>query len=149
MKLTAQWVTGFVDGEGCFHVGYNTKSKQVLPEFCVVQSTKNIQVLHALKRWFQCGVIRGLGPNTYMYRVRNHKHLYTIILPFFLAHPCKTRKNVDYRKFRWVVNAMAHHGAHKNDEGVAAILAVKATMNTKDRTNTASHHRHASLMRTL
>ena len=23
MKLDAEWVTGFVDGEGCFHVGIN------------------------------------------------------------------------------------------------------------------------------
>ena len=37
MKLDAQWITGFVDGEGCFHVGINphretTTGYQVLPE---------------------------------------------------------------------------------------------------------------------
>jgi hypothetical protein len=42
MNLNAQWVVGFVDGEGCFHVGINQNESmslgvQVLPEFTVVQ----------------------------------------------------------------------------------------------------------------
>ena len=54
MKLEAQWITGFVDGEGCFHVGINphkemTAGFQVLPEFTVVQHERDVQVLHALK----------------------------------------------------------------------------------------------------
>jgi hypothetical protein len=27
MKLNAQWVVGFVDGEGCFHIGMNKNSR--------------------------------------------------------------------------------------------------------------------------
>jgi hypothetical protein len=26
MNLNAQWIVGFVDGEGCFHIGINQKS---------------------------------------------------------------------------------------------------------------------------
>ncbi|HEX7079988.1 MAG TPA: LAGLIDADG family homing endonuclease, partial [Gammaproteobacteria bacterium] len=47
MKLDAQWITGFVDGEGCFHVGINphkemTAGFQVLPEFTVVQHERDV-----------------------------------------------------------------------------------------------------------
>ena len=63
MKLDTQWVTGFVDGEGCFYVGINAHSEmtagfQVLPEFTVVQHKRDVQVLHALKAFFGCGVVR-------------------------------------------------------------------------------------------
>lgn len=48
MKLDAQWITGFVDGEGCFFVGINphpdmTEKFQVVPEFTVVQHERDIQ----------------------------------------------------------------------------------------------------------
>ena len=41
-RLDANWIVGFVDGEGCFHVSINKMHKmtlglQVLPEFRVVQ----------------------------------------------------------------------------------------------------------------
>ena len=63
MQLEAQWITGFVDGEGCFHVGINPHSDmkcgyQVLPEFTVVQHERDVQLLHALKAYFGCGVVR-------------------------------------------------------------------------------------------
>ncbi len=37
MRLEAQWIVGFVDGEGCFHISINkndtmTAGFQVLPE---------------------------------------------------------------------------------------------------------------------
>ena len=59
-KLEAQWVVGFVDGEGCFFVGINahpemTAHFQVLPEFTVVQHARDVQILYALKAFFECG----------------------------------------------------------------------------------------------
>src|SRR6266849_6424588 len=53
MRLDAEWITGFVDGEGCFYVGVNPHSDlktgyQVLPEFTVVQHERYVQLLHAL-----------------------------------------------------------------------------------------------------
>jgi hypothetical protein len=63
MKLNAQWVVGFVDGEGCFHIGINQNPEmklgvQVLPEFTVVQHEVDVQVLYGLKDYFGCGVVR-------------------------------------------------------------------------------------------
>ena len=94
MKLEAQWIVGFVDGEGCFHISINrndtmTLGYQVLPEFTVVQHEKDVKVLHALKAYFRCGVVRvnrkDKTSTRMAYRVRNVKHLLDIISPFFLG----------------------------------------------------------------
>ena len=63
MELATDWVVGFVDGEGCFHVSLNrhdemTAGYQVLPEFVVVQHERDIQVLHSLREFFDSGNVR-------------------------------------------------------------------------------------------
>ena len=100
MKLDAQWITGFVDGEGCFHVGINlhkemTAGFQVLPEFTVVQHKRDVQILQALKAHFGCGVVRVNHGDRMAYRVRGQQHLLEHIVPFFVKHPLKTKKNID------------------------------------------------------
>ncbi len=133
MQLEAQWVVGFVDGEGCFHVGINPHAEmsvgyQVLPEFTVVQHERDIQILHALKGFFGCGVVRKNHGARMAYRVRGKEHLLQRIVPFFMAHPLKTKKNVDFLKFRDVLLLMEKE-VHLTQEGVEQIRAIAAQMN--------------------
>ena len=133
MKLDAQWITGFVDGEGCFHVGINphaemTAGFQVLPEFTVVQHERDVQILHALKAHFGCGVVRVNHGDRVAYRVRSLKHLLEHIVPFFVEHPLKTRKNVDFLKFRDVLLLM-EAGNHLTTEGIERIRSIASQMN--------------------
>src|ERR1700726_2797416 len=90
-KLEAQWVVGFVDGEGCFYVGINPHPEmscqyQVLPEFAVVQHQRDIQLLHALKKFFGCGVVRRNRGDRVAYRVRGLTVLTERIFGFFEKH---------------------------------------------------------------
>lgn len=133
MKLDAQWITGFVDGEGCFHVGINahkemTTGFQVLPEFTVVQHKRDVQVLHALKAHFGCGVVRTNHGDRMAYRVRGKEHLLTRIVPFFVKHPLKTKKNVDFKKFRRIL-LMMEADTHLTSEGVEEIRRIASQMN--------------------
>ena len=133
MKLDAQWITGFVDGEGCFFVGINphaemTAGFQVLPEFTVVQHERDVQVLHALKAHFGCGVVRVNHGDRMAYRVRSVKHLLEHIVPFFVKHSLKTKKNVDFLKFRDVLILM-EAGNHLTVEGVERIRSIAQQMN--------------------
>ena len=133
MKLEAQWIAGFVDGGGCFHVGINphkemTAGFQVLPEFTVVQHERDVQVLHALKDHFGCGVVRKNHGNRMAYRVRGIKHLLEHIIPFFMKHSLKTRKNVDFRKFRNILLKM-EAGEHLTQEGIEEIRRIANKMN--------------------
>ncbi len=133
MKLEAQWIAGFVDGEGCFHIGINSHKEmtagfQVLPEFTVVQHERDVQVLHALKDYFGCGVVRKNHGDRMAYRVRGIKHLLEHIIPFFVKHSLKTKKNVDFKKFRNILLKM-EAGDHLTQEGIEEIRRIANKMN--------------------
>jgi hypothetical protein len=134
MDLNAQWVVGFVDGEGCFHIGINknqemTLGVQVLPELTVVQHEIDQQVLYALKDYFGCGVVRKNHGTRLSYRVRGHENLLHKILPFFEKHQLKTKKRVDFAKFRKVVLLMEKR-EHLTLDGLEKIRQIKTTMNS-------------------
>ena len=133
MYLIAEWITGFVDGEGCFHVGINerpdmTAGYQVLPEFTVVQHERDVKVLHALKAHFGCGVVRSNHGDRMAYRVRSLEQLREKIIPFFEKHSLKTSKRQNFMKFRRVVRLM-EQGVHLTPEGVAEIRRIAEQMN--------------------
>ena len=135
MQLDAQWIVGFVDGEGCFHVSINPHPEmsagvQVLPEFTVVQHERDVQVLHALKAYFGCGVVRKNNGDRMAYRVRGHEHLSKNIVPFFEKHLLKSRKRVDFIKFREIVMLM-NRGEHLKSDGVDKIREITNEMNRK------------------
>jgi len=135
MNLDAQWIVGFVDGEGCFHVGINQNSEmttgfQVLPEFTVVQHERDIQVLYALKQYFGCGVVRRNHDTRQCFRVRKLEDLQGKIIPFFHKHPLKTRKSVDFYTFCRVINLM-NQNEHLTVEGIEHIRSLAETMNRR------------------
>jgi hypothetical protein len=132
-RLDAHWVVGFVDGEGCFFVGINphpdmTSQVQVLPEFTVVQHERDVQLLHALKAFFGCGVVRRNHAERMAFRVRRVEHLNDNVIPFFEKHPLKSKKHLDFLKFRDVLRLM-QEGAHLTTDGIAKIRVIASRMN--------------------
>nr|AAG61147.1 putative site-specific DNA endonuclease [Chlorella vulgaris]QGN75125.1 hypothetical protein [Chlorella vulgaris] len=135
MNLQTQWIVGFVDGEGCFHVAINSQKTsklafQVLPEFTITQHKRDVQVLYGLKNFFGCGVVRVNHGDRYCYRVRGFPHLRDIILPFFEKHKLLTKKRVDFEKFRKVILKM-NCGDHLTPQGIDEIRKIQETMNRK------------------
>ena len=134
INLTAQWIVGFVDGEGCFHVGINKNESmslgvQVLPEFTIVQHEIDEQILYGLKDYFKCGVVRNNHGTRLAYRVRGQKNLRERIIPFFEKHKLKTRKRVDFEKFRKVI-LLIEKGKHLEADGLEKIREIKTSMNS-------------------
>ena len=133
MNISAEWITGFVDGEGCFHIGINTHDEmtagfQVLPEFTVVQHQRDVQILHALKAYFQWDNERTNTDYLMANLVRAKEHLLEKIIPFFMKHPLKSKKRQDFLKFRKVV-LMMEKGEHLTDEGIERIREIAGQMN--------------------
>src|SRR3990167_9821942 len=102
LKITS-WITGFVDGEGCFSISIfrNKTSKlgwQIFPEFAVTQGEKSLASLKLLKNFFGCGKIfinrrhDNHKENIYRYCVRSLKELDQVIIPFFKANRLRTSK---------------------------------------------------------
>lgn len=146
-QLDTQWIVGFVDGEGCFNLDVHIKKDmkwgiQMQPEFTVVQIEHDVQILHALKAFFGCGSVgvnRKDATSTRMhYRCKSVKDLKEKILPFFERHQLKTKKGVEFKQFREIVNLMYdeyHNQSLKNfleivDKGEALRVRV-STPNPK------------------
>lgn len=120
-KLEAQWIVGFTDGEGCFNlnVHFHKETKwgiQMQPEFTVVQGEVDVNILHALKDRFGCGTVsvnrKDHTSTRMMYRVKNIRDCHDIIVPFFEQHQLKTKKRVEFERFRTIVRLM-HEGYHR------------------------------------
>ena len=103
---------------------------QVLPEFRVVQHERDIQVLYALKRFFECGVVRRNHEDRYELRIRKRSCLRKVV-EFFEKHPLKTKKNVDFKKFRKIL-LMMERGEHLTEEGLINIIEIAMDMNMKN-----------------
>lgn len=129
MHLEAQWIVGFVDGEGHFRlfIDRDEKGDQVSPEFIIEQDKWNIQVLYALKDYFGCGVVCKSHASQVVYSVKDIKHLIKRIIPFFEKHMLKTKKQINFQNFRRVLLKM-HRGEHLLPEGIEEIRKLKEKM---------------------
>ena len=135
MELAADWVVGFVDGEGCFQINLSpdessTVGYQVLVEFVVVQHERDLQILQALKRFFRAGVVRQLVDDRYCLRIRKLEPLQTVC-EFFHSHPLKSKKHVDFCKFRRIMQLIDQQQPLQKD-GLLEIVDIALSMSSSD-----------------
>jgi LAGLIDADG endonuclease len=103
MKLTPEWIVGFVDGDGNFGFFENQNEKRFY--FVVSQDKRSINVLYELKAFFKCGSVNKAGENMREYKVNSVEHLKKIIIPFFQKYNLKTSKKQDFEKLIFALNA--------------------------------------------
>ena len=132
------WVTGFVDGEGCFTVSIirNNYGWQVFPEFVVSQGEKSRDALRKIERFFKCGHINlntrrdNHHEQMLKYCVRPIHDLNEIIIPFFERNRLKTYKQKDFQVFRKIIKMMIC-GKHKSEKGLEKVRSLLQTMNRR------------------
>jgi hypothetical protein len=131
-RLDPRWVSGFVDGEGCFHVSINKIPKmsigwQVLPEFRIVQHERDQSVLEDLQRFFKAGkVVRNHGARKEL-RIRRLGELKNIV-SFFKQYPLKTKKKTDLKIFAEILVLMEQK-KHLTFDGLIEIANLCWLMN--------------------
>lgn len=134
MDLSSQWIVGLVDGTGSFHIsvkpGPETTASQVSAEFMIVLPKREVQILFALKTFFKCGVVKSDQNDTMTFRVRKPEHLLTSIIPFFMKHELKSKKRIEFEKFRDVLLMMDRKEQLTADD-LEKIRATEKWMNTK------------------
>jgi len=89
------YISGFVDGEGCFAVAVNRNPScrsgyQLVPEFHVSQNGDRAQVLDVIRHRFDgCGYIKSNGrkDRALVYVVRRRDDLSEHVIPFFERSP--------------------------------------------------------------
>lgn len=137
MKLTPDWICGFVEGEGSFVVSITkiksskNSSEQVRLFFKVTQHVKNIQVLYALKSYFQVGIVKSQRRDVdqcWEFVVSRFEHITTKIIPFFEKYEMHSSKKFDFFRFRKVAIMMARK-EHLTFEGLTKIKSIALRMN--------------------
>jgi hypothetical protein len=136
MKIDEKWLSGFVDGEGCFYVGINKSNDlkvgyQILPEFRIIQHKRDIELLHAIKKFFGYGSIvsnKSKTSSIFEYRIRKFENLRDVIIPFFTKNPLLTKKKFDFLSFRDVI-MIIDSKKHLEKEGLNRIIRIKEKMN--------------------
>ena len=139
------WVIGFVDGEGCFSIGFVRQQDgvgrkgyrtgyQVAHEFAVTQGAKSVGSLHELRDFFGVGQVlintRNDNHKEHLYRfvVRKRKDLLETVIPFFRQYPMHTSKQQDFEKFARCVE-LIESGSHLTRPGLIEIAEIAQTMN--------------------
>ena len=133
-RLDAWWVSGFVDGEGCFHVSINRSEKmsvgwQVLPEFRIVEHERDESLLKELQQFFGAGKVVVNHGSRKELRIRKLEDLKKIIL-FFKQYSLKTKKKKDLQKFEKILELMENK-EHLTIEGLTKIANLCWSMNQK------------------
>ena len=134
-----QYVAGFVDGEGSFHVAFQRSrftrlGLQAMPEFHVSQNPERAEVLKLIQQVLGCGYIKANHPGHVRDRsvvlvVRNRHDLAKRVVPFFERVPLRSSKQREYEVFASIVKAM-EHGEHLTKKGMARILHQAFAMNS-------------------
>ena len=132
--LNPYYVTGLVEGEGCFCVSFSPRKLkdvqwEVRPSFSLAQNKRDRGLLFQLRDFFGCGSIRpSRRDNTYKYEVRSLKDLAEKIIPHFEKYPLRGEKKKDSQVLSKVVELMQKK-VHLTPQGLKQIAQIldKAT----------------------
>src|ERR1700721_488006 len=93
------YISGFVDGEGCFCVSFQPSKRhclgwEVRPSFSVSQNADRAQLLFVIKEKWNCGSIRpDRSDKTIKFEVRRVGELVSIVIRPFRANTLMYSKN--------------------------------------------------------
>ena len=137
------WVVGFVDGEGCFSIGFVKQPDragrrgyragyQVSHGFVVTQGERSASCLRELQEFFGVGRVNKRHDNhrehLMQYRVGRRDDLLKTIIPFFDRYPLRTSKQHDFEAFKRCMAVVAS-GEHRMAGGLIQIARIAETMN--------------------
>jgi len=112
IKVNPSWISGFVDGEGCFTGSLLIDPKatwglQPQCEFNIVQNNVDKLLLEAIKVFFEDkGGVYSKPNDISVYAVRNLMDLKNVISPFFEQNPLITNKKKEFEIFLTYLNLL-------------------------------------------
>lgn len=131
------WVSGFVEGEGCFFVNIYKRKESVLGEgvklvFKITQDKRNNEVLALFSSIFGCGKIYNQSASSkggsQDFMVTGLGDITEKVIPFFLAHPLLGAKLKEFQDWCKVAELMQNKD-HLTKDGLEKIRSIKLGMN--------------------
>ena len=130
----ASYVSGFVDGEGCFCVSFVPSKRhrfgwEVRPSFSVSQNGDRAELLYMLQQHWECGFIRpDRSDKTLKFEVRKIGDLIEKVLPHFEAVPLLSSRQRDVRLFDQICR-LVFQRRHLEPDGLIDIVNLAVQMN--------------------
>ena len=134
MRSFEDYITGYVDGEGCFTVTFNRRPKmkigwELRPSFSVSQNEDRREVIDLIQRYFGCGYIRrDYSDKTVKFEIRDHIQLMIKVIPHFKKYPLISKKQKDFELFEKIC-FMVNNDEHLTRKGFAEITNLAYQMN--------------------
>lgn len=141
-KISDEYFAGFVDGEGCFYVGFGRRKDlplgwQIITEFHLSQNPGGKNILEDFKIRLNAGYIKPNHPKsqkdkTWVMIVKNRQEIKEKLLPFFEKHPLHSEKARQLNLFKNVLSII-ENGEHIKFKGFKEIvdLVFQNPTNTK------------------
>ena len=133
-EFLSAYISGYVDGEGCFTVSIAPRAKlvvgwEVRPSLSVSQNGDRAEVLHLVQLHFGCGSIRpDRSDRTLKWETRRLEDLLERVIPHFETFPLLSGKQRDFERFAQVCRLMAA-GSHRSRPGLVQIVELTSGMN--------------------
>lgn len=146
IKISDDYLAGFVEGEGMFYIGIvpskeTTSGWQVIYFFKVSQNPSGKIVLDYLKKRLNCGYIKAnsqtdLTDRSLAFVVRNYNDLIQKVIPFFEGKLFIKKNN--FEKFKQVL-VLVGQGKHLTKNGLNKVIDLAYAMNTGKRKFSKEH----------
>ncbi len=135
--LTADYIVGLTDGEGCFLVQIRTDCRIVLRYF-ITQRFDNKELLDKVSEFFKIGyVYRKFQGNdkkkmTFVYEVTKQDDIQNVIIPFFRDHQLQGVKQKSFERFARIAEIVKNRQDTRKltKEELEEVWQLKLTMNT-------------------
>jgi hypothetical protein len=132
--LDPWFITGLVEGEGCFTVSFSFRKKlnigiETRPSFSISLNQRDLDLLKEVHKFFDCGAIRfSKGDRTYKFESRSVSDLTRLINPHFRKYPLTGAKANDFRIFADICKKVQAN-LHMNREQLIGIVEQAYEMN--------------------
>ncbi len=139
MKLSPEYVCGFVDGEGCFTITIAKHKQKKLGidarlHFEIEVRADDIEILRRIQETLECGRIYHLNYERYgwhphaEFKVSSLKDIREKVIPFFQRYPLQAKKKVAFDQFVKAAKIFAEK-RHLTSEGIKELKQIRKQMN--------------------
>ena len=149
-KLHPQYVSGFIDGEGCFWVSIyreETMKNKIFcrAEFSIELRADDREILERIKETLGCGKIYDCNYERYgwyphvKYKVSRLDEISEILIPFLEKCPLQAKKAEVFQYFKKIIQKRMR-GEHLTKKGVNEIIKLQSkirSLGKKHRSETA------------
>lgn len=142
--VSADYIVGLTDGEGCFYINIRPKSKLrwgnsvVETHFYIKLREDHLKLLQEVRQAMGCGAIyfqkekRANHNSCYRFEINSQKDIHETLIPFFEKYPLHGPKKRSFFFFKKAAR-LVRKKEHLTEEGLEKIRLLKEKVNHRTR----------------